>query len=401
MLSVKNPFSLGDYLTQLEAWTRDELPHFNCQIEDGEVSVEELIAVYRPWVDELHSDLGGWLDRWQARRLIQMLGFGVSSIERHLRGRGQESGSGLAQFPYAENLLVHLAGIACHPPRDSHYTYWLWNDNPNPLTFTGNQQEVFFNRVVNNTALLHGFSCDAVRPICQGNLSITSPETVEAMRLAADNTLHLYEQFRSFMHKNADGQRQMEPDFFMTRMRTYLPTYPIGGSEWGGVNAANLAAQMQMDYLIGTIKPAYHEVVHNRFCYLTHEDQVALSADMELPSLLDVFLVRLRLSPEQVEQTDKSTLKAYIATQPTALQNALIAYKDLVNAAARLTAMHWSLIHNYLVRPARNLTPEERIKLAVQPDEGTGGASHAETEAIMNMRREHPIVWKLIEAVNG
>ncbi len=195
-------------------------------------------------------------------------------------------------------------------------------------------------------------------------------------------------------------RRSMEPRFFMTRMRTYLPTYPVDGESWGGVNAANLAAQMQMDYLIGTTDEQYAETVRKRHRYLIPEDWHALEVDMALPSVADVLLQQLELTPQEVITCNSPALAAHIVKQSPELQGSLTAYADLFHAAGKLTAMHWALIKNYLDKEAAKLSPEERARLPVPPDHGTGGASHAETMAIRDMRREHPVLKQLVDCIN-
>lgn len=400
--SMIAPFDL--LLAGWAAWAQDDLPLLNTRIEQQQTTPVALVAALRPWIQQLHEqldDMDGPLDTWEARRLIQLVGFGVSSLEKHYQDRGYAAGYGLAQLPDVERLLMQLAVIAKHPPRDTHYTYWLWNNDSQPLTFTGDSQEAFFNQVVNLTHALHTAACDALRPLSYGTVSLTAPSGLEALQYAAANIKAAYEHFRAFMVKGAEGQRSMEPAFFMTRMRTYLPTYPVQGVTWGGVNAANLAAQMQLDYRIGTIDGEYANTVYGRLRYLTVEDQQAVEWDMELPSLAEVFLRRLRLSAAAVLECAEGELARHLAAQAAPMQQALVAYRALVVAAANLTAMHWALIQNYLVKPAEKLSVEAKASMAVRPDIGTGGKSHAETEAIMHMRRRHPLVGKLIGCVEA
>jgi hypothetical protein len=334
-----------------------------------------------------------------ARKAIQLIGFAVSSLERHFRSEGAASGSTFQLFNGLEPLLVHLSKIAEHPPRDTHYTYWLWNKGEQPLTFTGDSQEIFFNHAVNHTDELHTASCESLRPICEGNVQVDATEGLEAIQQAAENNLILHEHFRSFMAKDeVHNHRAVEPAFFMKRMRTYLPTYQIGGAEWTGVNAANLAAQMQLDYLVGVVVKDYKQTVESRLAYLTDEDRIALIYDLSLRSVGQLLLDKLQISVENLAQQDTFALTAHLFTLSRKLQRALIAYKDLVNACGRLSAIHWALIQNYLIKEAARLSPEEKLKLAVSPDQGTGGKTHAQTEAIMRMRRQHPVLGLLTTA---
>lgn len=388
----------------VRAWLHQNLAALNRSVEDGHLSPEEFVAAARPWLNKLANYVRGsrQLSLWEARKLIQPAGFIVSSVERHFQAAGFAPGAGLSRLPDIEHILCELARFAHHPPRDSHYTYWLWNTEENRLTFTGDPQEVFFNRAVCITHWLHTSSCDALRPICQGYIPVASDDAATALHQAAQNTLELHRRFQSFMQKDAEepNRRSMEPLFFMTRMRTYLPTYPIGqGEPWSGVNAANLAAQMQMDYLLGTTNAQYRDIVHGRRRYMIPEDWRALEQDMALPSVADVLLQELRLTPQEVIGCQSQALAVHIAQQSPGVQASLMAYARLFHAAGKLTAMHWSLMQNYLIKPGAELSAEKKAGLTAPPEEGSGGMTHKITEGIMKMRREHPMVKKLVAPV--
>jgi hypothetical protein len=392
----------SSHYANLKLWTNTVLPQINTRIEAKQADVDELVYNFKPFIEvelQQKDELLTHMTRDEARAWLQLIGFGVSSLEKHCQELQMPAGVGLAKFLGLENFLVRLGQIAQHPPRDSHYTYWLWNEALPLLTFTGDEQELVFQKEVKQSHYLHTASCNALRPICNGEVSFTSKSTVEALQFATDNTQTLLKGFRSFMARiPPDGHRSLEPKFFMMRLRTYLPTYPIQGVTWGGVNAANLAAQMQIDFLTGTVTRTYREVVEKRFQYLTDEDRVELRADMGVSSLKDLLLDQLGLSDEMVEGMKIADLTNWLINQPEAIQSILSAYAQLVKVAGQLTAFHWSLIQNYLVKAADNLSPTERANLAVKPESGTGGASHEQTRIIRDMRRTHPIVGKLIEA---
>lgn len=391
----------NNLFARFETVVRNEIPRLNTAIESGDANVQMFTALFNPWLFQIKDSMPENMTVKEARKVIQLLGFIVGSLERHEQSKGLPPGYALKNLNGIDDFLIRLSLQALHPPRDTHYTYWLWNDGENPITFTGDPQETFFNRAVNHTHVLHTASCDLLRPICAGQVEICSPEALLAMEIAKENTMQLYEHFRSFMAKdNILNRRAVEPHFFMTRMRTYLPTYPIKDQVWTGVNAANLNAQMQLDYLIGTIVKGYNTTVIGRFPYLTSEDRNKLQHDMSLSSLFDILLREMLLTPADVESLSEDFLAANIAGQSSDLRTALIAYVELVEASGRLSAVHWALIQNYLVKAAAALTAEEKVKLSVSPDQGTGGKSHQDTEAIMHMRRRHPLIGKIASAID-
>lgn len=384
-------------VSRLLGLTQFELPKLNNEIDAGSAKPDALIAQVKlllPEVQEkIDSDFTQNPD--EALKLLQFLGFWISSIERHVQ-RYAPPGSGIAQLPGAEDTLAKLGQIAKHPPRDSQYTYWALNDTENPLTFTGNRQEVNFNRAVNGINRSRIESNNVLRAICRGDISLTSPNAVAALEHATENEWQIFKLYQALWKQNTGG---ITPVFFMTQMRTYLPSYPIKGTQWSGANAANLPSQMEFDYLYGTVNTEYVRTVESRWRYLTPEDQEALKTDMGLPSLTERVLEHLGLTAQDVERMPIHALAAHIAFAPLAVQTALIPYSNLFKAIHQATAYHFGLIKSHLADPAKKLTPEEKAQLSVSPERGTGGKSHEETKAIMLMRSKHPISSKIANAV--
>ncbi len=355
-----------------EAFIQQTLPSLNSDVETGRLTPDDLLAKIRPYIDALKNGSQqnkASLARDEARYILQLFGFLISSLERHFRVIGSRPGEIIAQTD-CDLVLTTLANIAEHPPRDTHYTYWLWNTRTPPLTFTEDIQEHYFNLAVMKTHELHSESNDGLRRICTGEWMLESNEATNAIEKATSNTSDLRGCYLEFFKK-------MTPQFFMTRMRTYLLPYPVGGDVWSGVNAANLAAQMQMDYLVGTFAADFYlPIVKSRKRYLTKEDRDSLSSDIKAPSLASHFFQRMKADPT-------ASLRN---TTP------LAAFNDLVKIVGLCSATHWSLIFNYLIKPAATMSQTALAKLPVSPKAGTGEMAHDTTERIMRMRRyAHPI----------
>lgn len=390
------------YLCRLASATRKTLPELNDAIEAGLTPAETLHHAFRPWVTDISALVGqplGTVRKWEARQFLQLYGFWLSSMERHSQAAGGIPGQTIAEFTHLDDALDLLGQIAQHPPRDSHYSYWLWNQGETAMIFTGDPQERIFNEIVNLTHQLHSLSCDALRPLCQGDVSPFSLHGQGSLAFATCNTLAIRDRFRAFMKKVDEHHWALTPHFFMTRMRTYLTTYPIKGLSWGGVNATHLVAQAQMDYLLGTTDEHYRHTVGERFRYMTAEDQVALQRDMLLPSLTTRILAHLGLSAHEMTSADPETVDQIILVQPDPILETLVRYVDLIDAAAKLTATHWSLIVNYLIKPAQHLTPEVRNRLPVDPTKGVSDQGFENPQQIRDMRRHHPVVTPLVEAI--
>lgn len=381
---------------RLQGLTRFELPKLNNEIDAGSAKPDALVAAFLPLLREVQEKIGSDLIRTrdEALMLIQHLGFWIGSIERHGQ-RYAPPGSGIAQLLGVEDTLAKLGQIAKHPPRDSQYTYWALNDTENPLTFTGNREEVNFNKAVNGINRLRIDSNNALRSIRRGEISLTSPNAGAALQHPTENEWKILRFYKGLREEDTG----ISAEFFMTQMRTYLVSYPIQETLWGGPNAANLPSQMQFDYLLGLVSPEYAHTVESRWRYLTPEDQAALKTDMSLPSVTDLVLEYLGLTADDVVRMPIHALVAHIAFVPPALQTTLFAYSNLFKAITPPTANHFGLIKTHLVDAAKKLTPEEKAQLPVSPERGTGGKSHEETEAIMRMRRKHPVASKIARAV--
>ncbi len=187
----------------------------------------------------------------------------------------------------------------------------------------------------------------------------------------------------------------MTPRFFMVTMRTYLTTYPIGGHSWKGVSAANLASQMQLDYLVGTVDAAYAKHVSPRLSYLPDEHAVDLRRDIAAGSITDLLLDELALHGFATG-TDRG--RAAAPRLPGAcLGQVLAAYRKFIKAYGSLSSLHWALIKAYMIKPKWTADDGAGQKLAVNPHRGSSGMSMSDVESIRGMRRRHPVVGRVLD----
>jgi hypothetical protein len=400
-------------MTAVDAWLdksemqlQRELGPLNTSIEEGIQEPQALINFAVQIINKAVIALGGDilenLDPERARRVLKVLGFLTSSAEKHYQDRGHESGAGINRLPGAAQLMLDLAVVAHHPPRDSHTTYWFMNNalEKEPITFTGNPQEAKFNKAVNLTEEKHSESVALLRPICTGEVAIDTRGAANRLMTVARNTQAVLDEFRSIMEVLPEEHRRaIEPIFFMMRMRTYLLAYPVGSKMWLGVNAANIPSQMALDYLLGIVTDEYAETVEGRLPFMPDEEQVVVANAMSIPSILDRLLEAMQLTPEQVVTLSHDELRTIAQDQPANLRYTLFAFELVLRVIAGMTAYHWSLIQNYLVKVAKDLPPEVLAKMPVPPTRGTGRKSHEDTWKIVEMRREHPVAGKLVKSV--
>ena len=192
------------------------------------------------------------------------------------------------------------------------------------------------------------------------------------------------------------------PDFFTIRHRTYKPVIPIGGKVWHGANAAHVASQLQLDLLIGTTDENYHLYMASRFNHMLEVDRTALQRDVALPSVTEQICKLLNISSEIVKTLTLSDVCMQIVqhvTENATTAETLRAYRQLILNYGRASAMHWSLIQNFIVKFARTLSEEQKSRLAIDPKIGASGKSFEAIKHLMEVRRRHPIAGKLAAAI--
>jgi hypothetical protein len=390
-----------DSTFNLRNFVRIELPTLNTAVELKRspmgVLVVQALPVVTDAVAEARSRIGR-IDRGAALEYLQLLGFVLSSVERHSQAAGSKPGEGKAQLGLLDDLLIDLGRVAQHPPRDTDTTYWYRNRQA-LLSFTGDAQEAHFNFIVNLQREVQSAACRLLRPICLQEMSVSSPEAADALRRAADGLERMVDGYRSFTEPGPDGTPRFSPGFFMRSMRTYLVTYPVGDETWAGPNAANLVANMMLDYMAGVTEPWYAEVVQTRWRYLTRADQIELEAEMKCVSLTERVIHALGFDASQILSTETETLARCIAASTVNVKQVLCAYYLLMAPITQGAGVHFRLIKDYLIRNSASLTPAEQKSLPVNPGHGTGGMDHDKTRAIMQMRQKHPVVSKLIAAI--
>jgi len=391
--------SRDEAISALATWIRYELPKLNMEVE-GADDFSILVTRFTPLCRGVEALLrGNGTSPVAARRLLQLLAFGVSSVERHSQWCRNQPGEGVKLLGVDE-LLEALGTLAEQPPRDTYGSYWLNNGGSAPLTFTGSYQEVLFNRVVNDTEAAHRGSANALTPLCLGQVSLDSPEAVDATEFAILNHERLSAAFKGFMKPSVDRPSEwaMTAEFFAYKMRTYLMAFPVGGVVWSGPNAANIPGQALCDFAIGTVDDEYRATIRSRFPLLHRSDREELDRAMTAPSLLDRTLERVGLTIPQLVAVPTGELTARFTAQPRLIPF-LSAYAELVKAAGQLSATHFALIHNYLRRTADRTAPDIAARLPVPLDKGTGTMRHDDTRRIMEMRKNHPYVSRLTAAV--
>jgi hypothetical protein len=373
-------------------WAADSLPRLNGAAETGRLNRMDVAEALNPWIlgasDLLESEA---ITPDLARQLMLPVTFAVNSIERHCQAAKSAAGVGIGMLPGSEALMLRLSFLSGLPAHGSFYTVWLENRRDPILTFTGDAQEKFFHASVIRTDELNKEACAALRSITTGGVSLESRESVERLNHATQQAQALRRLYASFLVADAQtGYPPITPEFFATRMRTYLVSYPIAGRKVSGGNAGDLPSALALDYMIGTTMERYEgEVMSHRLPNLIPEDRDALRADMTRPSVFDLLSAHLEVPARESIENRGATLALF----PEKIRAAAMAFGALVKAHGDASAAHFGLIQNFLVRFERERGQDGNIPTPM--DKGTGGIPHGVTEMIMRTRREHPAAnWR-------
>ena len=342
-------------------------------------------------LDDVGVDALATVPRPLARRCLEVLGFIALSIERHTQAAGCAPGVGLARAPSLEDALA-FAGIAAELPPTLGYTgYWLDNDGAAPLTFTGDSQERFFRQMVVEVNDAHSRAVNLLRPVASGELSVASDEAVRRLTAAAQAEEGVHECYRRFRPTGPRAREAFSVAYFRDVMRTFLVMVPVHGITLHGPNAANIAAQASLDYVVGIVEPFYRRHVGERMRYMSPEERAQVAADMRNPSVLDRILDVLELTHADVLTLPISYLTRRVRDTPEA-RAPLAAFSRLKHAAASASGAHFGLIVHYLQRGTESVA----ANVPVAPSHGTGGRTHQETQDVMRMRQREPVSTTLV-----
>lgn len=194
---------------------------------------------------------------------------------------------------------------------------------------------------------------------------------------------------------------RLTPAFFMERMRGYLAPLSIGGHSIEGPNATYTPGWVRMDYALGHRSISYVATVEERFRWMIPEHRILLEQSLELKSLPSQFIEQLGEPGERINVLSDQELNAVILETSPAFQASARALARLIKVFTVLSSTHFSMIQNYLVKPASKLDPEQLRQIVPSPGTGVGGNGLAHTKAILDYRRGHPINAKLVRAIGA
>jgi len=380
-----------DIVSMVERWIRHELPLLNRSAEaHGEVQF--LMKSCEIRIDAIAHAARDVRDPDDALKLLQLLAFAVSSVERHLQAAGAAPGDGVHALRVTP-MLLRLSEIAGHAPRDSQYTYWLRNQGDTPLTFTGSCEETMFIRVMNEMHHLQSVSVGMLRPLCNGDVPITSRMSVEAIEFAAANHDRLTMLLYSMLHPAERRRSAIRFEMFAMHLGTYLSDYPVGMQTYLGPDPSTMPAAIEMDLVVGP-RTGYAEDVRQRMPLFMRDDRERLEGAMKQRSLAIRIAEAAGLTEQDLLTLPADRIADHIALQPWLL-GALKSFAHLASAVAT-SGSYFSVVRN-LFQPATSpfrdaLTGARTLAQPIDFDT---------LPQVVAFERNHPAVERLVAVASA
>lgn len=375
------------------AFLLGDLPGLNNAVLRGDLSLQAFLdRVHAPVAALMVEAARPGIDRDGARLLLQQLGMFLSSAERHAQAAGQPPGAAVARFAGVDASLDHLGRVADHPPRDSAYTYWIWNQAG--YTFTGDPQERLFAQTVAGTVESVEGACRSLRFVASPATPLASPDVVRYMEQAADLQELSYRLLATLgKHEGATRAPTFSGEFFTFNFRTWLTTWPVAGRKWEGPSAANFGAFWEADVRLIPTPPFYRHYVEGRLHTLPGEERSRVRAAMSAATVEDRILTCLGIDAARALVLDDATLDRLVRT--AGISAFLTALDRYVAITTRWTKVHLALVKKKLEEPA-NAAAHLADRLPVDPNLGTGGGDwRKELLQILEMRANPPVLLQL------
>jgi len=338
-----------------------------------------------------------------ARRTLSALGFVLTSLESHYQRLGTEPGQAVRSL-LAEAALLALARTAHLPPYANVDSMWLDNpvadaDDPDdaPLTLTRDRGELWFHGSIKLTNRLNLAAVAVLSPLARGEVAVDSDDGWAAMRKATDDILTVRARYAAFMQPADAAGWPITPEFFATNYRTKLVRYPVGPQVGAAANVLHLASQAILDFTIGTTNDVYAAAVERSFPHMALDDPPKVREAMAQPCLTERVLDLLDLDRDAVAASSDADLAQRIAAGPEGVRHTVLVYRDLARAWASLSGVHWRLIDKFLIRYGSD-NPDRRSQPVAPLNVGRSGGSLTNSLAILDMRRRHPVISKIVAA---
>jgi len=316
----------------------------------------------------------------------------AGSVEHAAQSFKRPPGTGLAMFPDVERVLDSFADPAQHPPHASAWTYWLWDRKC--WFLPSDAGEAWFGEAVTATNAVNEMVADIVSVIADGGLSLQ--EAAARLNQASASLQELQGKLKLMFFGDAAVPARLTISGFH-RFRCFLLSYPVGGRIRPGANAADLAAQLIIDLVLGTAPPEYRNVILARLPQMPDEAVTAVCATRDATAsglTIPHLLCRLLELPREAACPDwwptirRSIFRTQLAAHPEIVPVAAGALAVWEGIRA-VSGLHWRMITNFLLKVDSNDLSSIR-GAAQRAGASTGEMPHTVPKAIKDGRIHDP-----------
>ena len=368
----------------LRAAVAAKLPAWNIACRDGSLATSDWLDRVRGLATDTAS-VAETTDVFSKTILLKCLGFIACSAEFHSQRSGAKVGAALVELPEVRRGLVAAADGRRLPYLTA---YDLWIDNAAAeLSFTGEEHHRFFRHSVRAQFDLHSVANDVARAVVDGDYAFGTTPCLVMMEFLRAAVAGAARQFQVMKH-------DLTPVDF-NEFRNWLPATVIDDEPIAGPNAAWLDSMISTDLLFGVATDSHFaSYVAPALKYMPPTARTTVLADLGRRTLADVAWSALQLpaAPQPVDVVTTAILTADATTRST-VATFVAAWKDLVGASAA----HFGEIERCLIRPT--FSADELDRMAVKPDQGTGGHGHQATKAVHAMRKTDAVMHLLYLAI--
>jgi hypothetical protein len=331
----------------LATWVCRRLPALNTAAREGEdAALSALLSEGGARAMRLDADTAQEIDSRARAIAIGDIGMIIASAIRHGVPESDERVTPMIQH------VAALARTTDHPPRDSIYTYILWNgiEGRGLRLFTDHPFEVEFVRA-SATALAHyRVAADACREI-----DLRASDAFERLERATNALTSVRAQYQS-MFERFHAER---PAWFRDDYKAYFPSFVVDGTRYDPPSGANAADVLELDLMVGSSDEQYRHHIEGRLHNLISADRHRLDVAMTRPSIAAQMEVSADIASENLRQLG-----------------------TLLRLMSQAAAAHFALIHSYLVPPGTGPARAESATVM----------SYGEVFRIMNLRLHNKLL---------
>jgi hypothetical protein len=360
-------------LDRLNQWVLTELPRLNRSILADQERPDALAAEF---FDAVLIDLPDpeKFTPGEARRLVVLLGLSGSCVARHFqeadlarKARPRESFAALHAGPDEIPFVEYFARLADvtetgHPARDCYASLVRWNlpttevrladqtvavirgsfDDGRVRTYTADPGEVAFFELLKKSEALELAANNILAPIAEGELHILSAAAERQTRLATTLLLDVARLNHEFARRSP-AENGLSPEKFMDVFRQFAVHWELGDVPPSGAQDTEF---LRRDFLLGIAFPHYDGHVRRNFPALLEEERRSLTEIMGRPSLTADLQAALGLDDATLESMTDDDVRRALRDHPM-----LGAWYRLLNANAKMGAVHLMLAEKYLFKP--------------------------------------------------